>query len=123
MEITAIAGMRKENADSLQGLITSYRNMLFPGSSKQADAGAEDLERRKAALAKEAGKAFIVKPVDIKKMLQRSSENPEYAKVAGAAAAQHEKERLKQLKRKARIDAERKAHKQRLLSSRGRKNR
>tara|TARA_R110002126_G_scaffold45447_2_gene128840 strand:+ start:461 stop:856 length:396 start_codon:yes stop_codon:yes gene_type:complete len=118
MEITALAGMRKENADPLHGLITSYRNMLFPGSNKEKDAGAEDMERRKAALAKEAQQAFIVKPVDIKKVMKRSSENPEYAKLAGAAIAQHEKGRIKDLRKKARLEAD---QKRKLLRSRSRK--
>lgn len=114
MEIHVLCGLNESNGDALKGLIISYRNLLFPGSTDvETDSNAE-LERRKAALAKEAEKAFIVKPVDIKKVMQRANENSDYGKLAGRAIVEHERDRMKQLQKKARADAQVAAVRQKL---------
>ena len=120
IEITALAGMDERNGDALQGMVSSYRRLLFPGSQDYEQAQKDEMEARKAALAAEAQKAFIVKPVDIKKVMQRSMDNPEYAKLAGRAVAEHERTRLKELQRKARAEEEKKKIKQR-MKKRGRR--
>lgn len=106
MEIIATAGLNKENGDALLGMLSSYRKMLFPGTKDQAEKEKEELESRKRALAEEAQKAFIVRPVDIKKVLQstRESNNPAMNQLAGRAIVEHERERMKQLRRKAQAD-------------------
>lgn len=108
IEIQAICGMNEQNTDALKGMVESYRKMLFPGTGSVEDKAAKELEARKAALAKEAEKAFIVRPVDIKQMLKKSVDNPEYAKLAGKALAEHERQRIKDLQRQQRAKARQK---------------
>jgi hypothetical protein len=114
IEIMALAGMDEKNGDALQGMVSSYRKMLFPGSADIEETQREEMERRKAALAREAQKAFIVKPVDIKKVMQRAQDNPEYGKLAGRALAEHERKRMADLRRKAK-DEQQKAARRRWL--------
>jgi len=120
MEILALTGASKENADALQGLIDGYRNLLFPGSRAQTDRQKDELEARKRALAEEAQKAFIVKPVDMKKVLEqaKNSTNPHYQQLAGRAFVEHEKERMKQLQKKAQVEQDRAIIKRRLKKRR-----
>lgn len=120
IEIMALAGMDERNGDALQGMVSSYRNMIFPGSKDVDEAQKQELERRQAALAAEAQKAFIVKPVDIKKVMQRSSENPEYGKLAGRAIAEHERKRLAELRKKA-LDEQQKQARKKWLKDAGRR--
>lgn len=115
----AIAGMNEKNADSLQGMVSSYRKMLFPGTGDIEETQKQEMERRKAALAKEAQKAFIVKPVDIKKVMQRANDNPEYGKLAGRAIAEHERKRMAELRRKAKDEQQKAARKRWLKKQRG----
>ena len=107
MEIIALAGANETNADPLNGLVASYRNMMFPGTQSQTSPQKDEMERRKAALAAEAQKAFIVRPVDIKSAMKKAINNPEYGKLAGRAFAEHERERMKELHKKARVEHDR----------------
>lgn len=120
MEIVAMAGATKENGDALEGLISSYRNLLFPGSKSQTDRQKEEMEARKRALAQEAQKAFIVKPVDMKKVLEQAqnTDNPHYKQLAGRAFVEHEKQRMKELQKKAQVEQDRATVRRRLKKRR-----
>ena len=110
MEIIGLSGMNKENADPLSGLLESYRRMIFPGQSTESAKDTE-MEDRQKALANEAQKAFIVRPVDVKTMMNQAatSTNPDFKKLAGRALVENERERMTQLQRKNAAEASQKA--------------
>ena len=105
MEIHALGALNEKNSKLVQATLESYRRLMFPGSADTSKTAEDEITRRKAALAKEAQKAFIVKPIDTKAMLNRGRiDSPEVAKLAGRAMADAERARMKELSRRRRME-------------------
>ena len=65
MEIHAVAGINESNQKSLQALLEGYRRMLFPGV-KTKDTSSE-MDDAKKALAEEAKRMYVMKPLSTSK--------------------------------------------------------
>lgn len=106
LELVAIAGMNEANEKLLQETVQQIRKMMFPGP----DPVDTEMEARKAALAREAQKVFLVKKVDPKEFMHKNAEvmrrNPEAAKLAGKVLADIERDHLKTLDRKRKVEAQ-----------------
>jgi len=103
IEIMAIAGINETNSDTLLALIESYRQMIFPGTSEESEKDTE-MEERKAALAREAEKAFIVRPIDLKEVMGKQIKNPNYKKLVGKAIYEEDKKRRRDMTRLAKAE-------------------
>ena len=111
VELRALGSLTAENQEMVKAGMESYRRMVFPGSGKQDSTEQVQMEQRKAALAREAQKAFIVRPVDIKEMMKRGIDttNPEVAKLAGRAMIEEERKRIKNIERQQRAQLKKRA--------------
>tara|TARA_R110002126_G_scaffold148634_2_gene294650 strand:- start:3 stop:413 length:411 start_codon:yes stop_codon:yes gene_type:complete len=112
VELRVMGSATAENQDALLAGMESYRRMVFPGSEKTSSSEQVQMEQRKAALAREAGKAFIVRPIDVKELMKRGADpsaNPEVAKLAGRAMVEEERKRFKAIERQHRAKLKKKA--------------
>jgi hypothetical protein len=111
VELRVLGSLNAENQEMLKAGMESFRRMIFPGSDKQSSTDQVQMEQRKAALAREAQQAFIVRPVDIKEMMKRGidTSNPEVAKIAGRAMVEEERKRIKNIERQQRAQLKNKA--------------
>lgn len=83
LELTAIAGANKDNADKIVEVLESYRRQIFPGMEEKKDKSMEVAKQQLAAAVQEV---FIMKPLGDgeSKALQdaASSNNPDIARWA-----------------------------------------
>ena len=113
LEIYTLGAMTKENARDLDSLLESYRRLTFPGMKEKKSTQDEQLEAAKKALAEEAKKVLLIRPINKEAMFQRAQKaeasgigktNPTYNQIAGKAFVEHERNRMQLLQRQQRAE-------------------
>ncbi len=113
MELYTLGAMDEGNAKDLQSLLESYRRLVFPGTAEKKSKEDEQFEAAKRALAEEAKKVLLIKPIDKDAMFKRARRaetsgkvegNQVYNQIAGKALVEHERERMQLLHRQQRAE-------------------
>lgn len=111
VELHVLGSLNESNAETLDSALDSYRAMVFPGTKNVKSKEEEQMEAAKRALAEEAKKVLLIKPIDKDAMFRkmrkakeegRQETNAAYGQLAGRAFAEHERQRMQILHRQQR---------------------